>query len=125
MITVVLWRIFGNFLNATKQFLKQRKDSHVGIIVLSGSGITFPPGQTVINSTNYTNMQQAAGWEEFIPGGGTGTRTWMDGGHASERRNAAMILIAPSEIPSSFLLLEDGTNKLLFEDSSGVLLLED
>ncbi len=92
--------------------------------VLSGSGITFPPGQTVINSTNFNNMQQAAGWEDFTVGGGTGTRTWMDTGHASERRNAAMILVAPIEGAASLLEFEATTDNLLLEDSSGVIELE-
>jgi len=93
--------------------------------VLSGSGITFPPeNDTVINSTNFTNMQQAAGWENFAAGGGTGTRTWQDTGHASERRNAAIIAIAPPEGENFFLELEGSTDNVLFEDGSGRLVLE-
>lgn len=70
---------------------------------------------------NYMTAQ-----EDFASGGGTGTRlhNLNDSFGGTMARSGGLCLIAPPEEVPSFLLLEDGTNRLLFEDSSGVLLLE-
>ncbi len=90
-----------------------------------GGGIIVPPGddEVTIHEDGVTNLEHFGAREDFASGGGTGTRTYTAG--STDSKAGALVLIQPSEIIPSALLLENGTDKLLFEDSSGVLLLED
>lgn len=86
------------------------------------------PGAGEVEDYNLTgdgsgNIMVAVAHETFGAGGGTGISTWTQGS-PSESRSGAHIYIQPIAGPESLLELESTTDNLLFEDSSGVIILE-
>ncbi len=89
------------------------------------SGTITPPGgaETVDHNDDQGNIQHLGAHEDFTAGGGTGTRTYGMS-HTVETNFGALVLVQPVAGDPDKLEFESTTDNLLFEDSSGVLLLE-
>jgi len=90
----------------------------------SGEHVITPPGgsETVDHNAGHSGVTHAAAREPFAAGGGTGQRIWTLS--HNENNHGFLIAAAPIEVAPDKLELETTSDNLLFEDSSGVLLLE-
>lgn len=94
--------------------------------IFSGGTPWTPPGvgeTVIVNDKHSSQYHHHGAWENFAAGGGTGSRTWT-WSKTTEQRHGGLIIINPIAGAPSKLELEGSLDHLLFEDSSGVLILE-
>ena len=91
--------------------------------VFGGGTVGNPEdNEIIIHEDGVTNLEHFGAREDFPSGGGTGSRTYTMG--STDSKSGALVMIQPPLKTPEHLLLEDGVNRLLFENSAGVLRLE-